>query len=73
MIDQVYRCDVCNTPRGETNHWLIAFYASTHFYVYPWSDKQAEDPAAKHLCGSDCAHKVLGRYLESLRNGESNG
>jgi hypothetical protein len=70
MIETVYKCDVCGTVRGPENHWLLADESSRSgvFILVPWDDYAPD--ADKHLCGAVCAHKILDRYLESLRNGE---
>lgn len=70
MIDTQVRCDVCKEIRGPSNHWLLVF-ETDGIRFKPWDDDEAS--FARHACGASCAHKILDRYLESLRNGESNG
>jgi len=73
MIDQIFKCDVCGAVRGPSNHWLVVTEDSEGCWFLPWSEDEATASEAKHICGAVCSHKVLDRYLESLRNGESNG
>ena len=77
MIDTQVKCDVCKEIRGPSNHWILfsttATEAAGALLVMPWDDDEAQHEDVTHVCGRQCAHKILDRYLESLRNGESNG
>ena len=80
MIDTQVKCDVCKEVRGPSNHWLLSIETQAGLYedfsrivgigIFPWNDTIAERLETKHVCGAVCAHKILDRYLESLRNGE---
>lgn len=71
MIETSYRCDGpnCTAVRGPSNHWLLLYADSVDFSIKPWDDRSAadKDTGYKHVCGAACAHKLLDRYLESLR------
>ncbi len=67
MIGVSYRCEECNTERGEGNHWLELRYTPSgapHFREWTF---EAELPEAKHVCSEKCAHVILSKYLTELR------
>jgi len=76
MIAEVVKCDVCGAIRGPENHWFLSCEAEggvweddSHVFgvaIFLWNDTIATRRDVKHICGSACAHVVLGRYLESL-------
>lgn len=80
MIDTQVKCDVCKAERGPANHWLLVRDLEQGFHedvslvygigIFPWNDPISKWPNVRHICGAVCAHKILDRYLESLRNGE---
>ena len=54
-------CDVCGAVRGETNHWFS-------IYTYPATDgvlmiRQFATDRPEHVCGQQCAHALLDRWL----------
>lgn len=60
-----YRCDVCNRPKGEANHWYRAsIVPGPRWVIIPW-ELSMRDPAAKeqHLCGLECATKSMMRAM----------
>ena len=74
MIDSILRCDGpnCTSVRGVTNHWLMAkryknLSEKDAWVVFEWDTDALDEPGLKHLCGVQCAHKLLDQYLDSLR------
>jgi hypothetical protein len=74
MIERQYKCDsgACTQIKGETNHWIIAVLGKDGCWFLPWSAQEANEDGALHICGAACAHKVLDKYLESLRKESEN-
>jgi hypothetical protein len=35
------------------------------FHLSEWDDNEAASENVKHVCGFECATKLLGRYMES--------
>ena len=67
MIGVSYRCEECNTERGEGNHWFeLRRTPSGAPYFREWTF-EAEQPGTEHICGEKCAHSVLGKHLTALR------
>ena len=69
MIDTIFKCDGdnCTAVRGDSNHWLLVGCYQGGLLVMPWSNSEAQKHEIRHACGASCAHKILDRYLESLR------
>jgi len=66
VIELSVKCEECSAERGLANHWLELRHAKGAPYFLEWS-KAAEKPGSKHVCGEDCAHRIVGRYLTTLR------
>ena len=60
-IEQSIRCDVCGRQKGEANKW---------FSLSGWRVVAFNPKAKKHLCSEDCAHRMLARELQRVREGE---
>jgi hypothetical protein len=57
-------CDICGTPKGETNHWRCFSRKALEkgrLHIFAWSERRARIDGS--LCSEDCAHKLLNRYL----------
>ena len=57
-------CDICERPRGYANHWHAyskTALATGQLKIYAWTREGAVYDGS--LCGEECAHKLLGRYL----------
>ena len=68
MISQSIECEECKSERGCGNHWLELRHSRQGApYFLEWS-KASEKPGSKHVCGEDCAHRVLGKHLAALRD-----
>ena len=70
-----YKCAVCGTLKGETNHWLILvvntdpeFGRTLHLrpFLSGAFDRQLIDDD-QAICGDVCAGKALQKYLSELR------
>ena len=71
----MYRCDVCNRVKQESNHWFIVkLDPKVVFEVWFWADMNIEpvpytfvdQPVAPmHICGEECLHKKLNEFLQS--------
>jgi hypothetical protein len=64
-----FECDVCGTPKRDTNHWwkgyLVPRQGSLHpagLLIVAW-DVVVESDAAMHLCGELCATKKLSEVM----------
>lgn len=73
MRREVYTCDVCGITRTESNHWWLVIDMGTDavrlmglplgFSIVKWDDR-AILLQTKHVCGQECAHKLLSAYME---------
>jgi hypothetical protein len=61
MKIEVYKCDVCGTVKGESNHWYLGTSHTDSFNIFPWED--AIGDSIKHICGRQCAQKFLETWL----------
>jgi hypothetical protein len=67
---EVYRCDECGTEKKETNHWFeiqMGEYGpgfTRTLIVTPWTE---HPNGVLHICGEQCAHKVLQKWLEGVK------
>jgi len=68
-------CDVCGTPKGETNHWLIAATmpptpaapGEIGIGFAPMGTPVNDvDAKIEHICGHACAVKRFSQWLETL-------
>ncbi len=71
MIRQIVSCDVCGEEKEQTNHWYVAYDQGGEFRVSGLTPSGSQDPAAKHLCGESCVHKLLEQFLISTEVGHS--
>jgi hypothetical protein len=66
-----YTCDVCGAERLEANHWFVGALSKRistvlplHFTFYVWATgRNVQEAKLFHLCGQDCAHKLLDQFL----------
>jgi hypothetical protein len=58
MRREIYTCDVCGAETSDPTGWHSATGTTgLLFHIF-------ERGSTRHLCGSECAHKLLSRYLE---------
>ncbi|MDE2020840.1 MAG: hypothetical protein KGJ13_10935 [Patescibacteria group bacterium] len=70
MIENQFKCDICTAQRTPANHWLLVMPpAHGVLRIEPWDNQEALREGVQHICGAECAHKVLDRHLEFLRSG----
>jgi hypothetical protein len=69
MIQQVITCDVCGTPKRQSNHWFVACEQSGELRIGGWRSLHLFSPETKHLCGETCVHKLISHYLMRLVDG----
>lgn len=73
MIKNTYQCDICGKERGPSNHWRMACNAFGYtdgppgLGFFSWDATVADREGVAHLCSSDCAHKLLERFLEDRK------
>lgn len=73
-IEITYRCDECKRPRGQANHWWVAFVrrgkGKPHEFAFR-AMQTVESPgkdgsSKKFLCGEECLSKAQKRFINSL-------
>jgi hypothetical protein len=57
-----YTCDGCPEVRGPGNHWLLVNNEGSPRFS-EWSDADAKDERTGHVCGQQCAVKLLSQWL----------
>jgi hypothetical protein len=68
-----YTCDVCGDKKGESGEWWLAwvdcFQGKTPAEDQPlikltrWQVGHAHSAGVKHLCGAQCANKLMDRWM----------
>jgi hypothetical protein len=72
-ISMEVKCDICNESKKPSNGWTIGFSSpgyqqiSPLVQIYKWDDKRANEPGAKHLCGTECEAKFVTRITSTWR------
>ena len=66
MRSTVYTCDVCPAIRQQANHWRLVRVNANGFHLSEWDDDEAAREDIRHVCGFECATKLLGRYMEGV-------
>lgn len=70
---KIFTCSECERERQQANHWFVYTLAARglEFHSWEWAAKQdlLEDAQLGHLCGQECAHKLLGRFLAAGTEG----
>jgi hypothetical protein len=63
-----YRCDRCETLKGESNHWWLRLpeLDAPGFVLIAWDDQTAEREKVEHICSQACASKALSFWMESV-------
>jgi hypothetical protein len=64
MQDVITKCDVCKTPKGETNHWWRAKIVRKAIIVLPLS--QAAGASGADLCGREHLHQWIDAQLNVI-------
>ena len=64
-------CDVCGRQKQETNHWLVAVMKDGFEGIIFQPAEATEEPRNprviyEDICGQECAHKRLSRWLDEL-------
>ena len=66
-VSVIYRCTVCNEIKQTANHWFVARKAGAGLLFNRWQDAVAlgvlQESETRHLCGRECARKMLERFL----------
>ena len=65
MRREVFTCDICGKERGQVNHWFLAYGSGGYQVFYRWDEVPPKTTGVKHLCGAECAHSLLSRFLEA--------
>ena len=58
-------CDVCEIERGPSNHWIMATATSGEVKFQPWD--VAGYHGRGHICGTECASKLVARSIDEWR------
>ncbi len=58
-----YRCDYCNSDKGETNHWWLRPQDAEKFTLLRWDDVLADREGFEHICSESCASKALSKWM----------
>jgi hypothetical protein len=70
LIGSAVKCDICGRQKQETNHWLVAItrpeYEGILFVPVEASGLRVEGYTHEDICGEDCMHKRLSRWLTDL-------
>jgi len=73
MITQSYLCDVCAAMKRETNHWILADFSGVSIQFLPWHEETARFHTTKHLCGHECAMKLLQEWMSEYAQTKAKG
>jgi hypothetical protein len=58
-------CDRCGAEKGESNHWISYTrpgFRAARIFSFDEREKYLDLPIG-HLCGRECAHKLLDEVL----------
>ena len=58
-----FKCDYCDTHKGESNHWWLRFKRSAAFLLFPWDEVKAQSGDHEHICSESCASKALSVWM----------
>jgi len=58
-----YRCDYCNSDKGQTNHWWLRPQDAEQFTLLRWDDMLADREGFEHICSESCASKALSKWM----------
>ena len=58
-----YKCDYCQNPKGETNHWWLRRRDTQQFTLLAWDGILADRDGYEHICSESCAAKALSRWM----------
>jgi len=77
-LKHTYECDVCGKVRKEANHWWIALpNPALGFYLQSWvgaeKQKMLDKDGILHLCGQECVHKCLDRFMTGMEENDGEG
>ena len=69
-VKKVFVCSECGMERREANHWFVSTRTACglEFHTWEWAVREGvlEDEQLGHLCGQECAHKLLDRFLTEV-------
>jgi hypothetical protein len=65
-------CDICTVEKKDTNNWIMwqEGTESKHIIFRPWDNERFREQAegtSGHVCGQDCAAKLLMRITEGWK------
>jgi hypothetical protein len=66
-------CDICGRQKAEVNHWLVAITRPSFEGILIQPVEATETPrnpvfTYEDLCGQQCCHKRISRYLDDLNS-----
>ena len=71
--DLLHRCagPNCGRLKGNTDHWWLMWTTSssvgtTVLSFSAWDESLARSEAALHLCGEQCAAKLLSQFMSNI-------
>lgn len=56
MLEPIYTCDRCKTPKRETNHWFALRSVGATLQILPFENSL---PSDRHICGQACLIKAV--------------
>jgi len=61
----VHWCSICGRQKGATNHWFMAILDKPKNLkiIKKWRESKACEPHTLTICGEQCAHTLLSRWL----------
>jgi len=61
-------CDECGKQKGDVNRWWMLETMTGVFWLIAWRKNEETNSQIKHLCGQECAHKALDKFLSEAVN-----
>jgi len=62
-VREPYRCDYCQKPKGESNHWWLRDTMVGLFVLSRWDEAEAAGDGREHICSESCAAKALSKWM----------
>jgi hypothetical protein len=64
MRVSAFICDECKVTKGVSNHWWLAWIDSSGgLHASFWDQAIAAESDKRHLCGQECVHKAVDRWM----------
>jgi hypothetical protein len=63
VIRQAISCDICGSEKRQAKNWFVAWDEGEELRLSGWNSCNQMSPAAKHLCGQTCLHKLVDEFM----------